>query len=577
MRREPQPDLEGGSLPPLDAESGTNQLPERHAINARWFAALVLMLGAAATFILVAIHVILGSRARFATVGAVFWHEATGRARRTNRLTSARYQDQTAIFRSRVEQIDEKGRLQAFTHVIVNLGELRETPVTADQQSGNRREAGIGSVLQTRSLPPEILFGTSRPQSLPRDVSAYAAGDDLQTPILAQLGKPINLTVIPKVHPSDSSKWRIIVAKPGDTLAEILTAVGAAARDAQAVTALMTSRVSPEPQTFDGGEKITILTNNAATNSRILKISIERRGKPELIAALADDGRYVRVAASSDAGKDSDRSNHPGANDDSRLSPEESLGESLEDLAQSGVVDPSLIDQATRLYTNDVDLGALISLRDTAELLYRFGNLRQPELVFASLTLNDQTYRYYQFSAADDGSTDYYDRDGRSVTEPLLRKPVAAGRLGDGFGWRIHPILDERRFHEGVDYDAPLGSPVVAAGAGAIETIGQEWGYGKYVRIRHDLGYETTYAHLSGVAQGLHVGERVRQGETIAYVGSTGLSTGPHLYYEVRVNGHRVDPLRVRLGSGRILEGRILTAFQKVRNRIDSLCQAGAP
>jgi murein DD-endopeptidase MepM/ murein hydrolase activator NlpD len=157
-----------------------------------------------------------------------------------------------------------------------------------------------------------------------------------------------------------------------------------------------------------------------------------------------------------------------------------------------------------------------------------------------------------------------------------MKRPVADGRLGDGFGWRIHPILHDRRFHEGVDYAAPFGSPIEAAGAGVVEKIDQEWGYGKYVRIRHDFGYETTYAHLSGVPHGLKIGERVRAGQTIGYVGSTGLSTGPHLYYELRVDGRYADPLRAHLHAGRVLEGDALAAFQKMRARTDMLLKASA-
>jgi murein DD-endopeptidase MepM/ murein hydrolase activator NlpD len=188
--------------------------------------------------------------------------------------------------------------------------------------------------------------------------------------------------------------------------------------------------------------------------------------------------------------------------------------------------------------------------------------------------LNGRTHRYYRFTAADDDSSDYYDADGHSVTKSLLRNPVSSGRLGDGFGWRTHPILRDRRFHQGVDYAAPFGSPIVAAAAGVVEKIDRQWGYGEYIRIRHDFGYETTYAHISNVPHGLRVGDRIRQGQTIAYVGSSGLSTGPHLYYEVRVNGRNVDPLRVRLRAERTLEGETLAAFQQARERTDLLLAA---
>ena len=211
-----------------------------------------------------------------------------------------------------------------------------------------------------------------------------------------------------------------------------------------------------------------------------------------------------------------------------------------------------------------------MSARDRAEMVIDEEGER-PRLASLKLEIGGRAFRYYRYDAPDDDSSDYYDPQGRSVTSFLLRKPVAAGRLGDGFGWRIHPVLGDRRFHQGVDYAAPFGSPIVAAGAGTVEKIDQEWGYGKYVRIRHDLGYETTYAHIAAVPRGLAVGQRVHQGQKIAFVGSTGISTGPHLYYEVRINGRNVDPLTVRLLGGRVLTGPALLAFATTRDQIDGL------
>jgi murein DD-endopeptidase MepM/ murein hydrolase activator NlpD len=252
------------------------------------------------------------------------------------------------------------------------------------------------------------------------------------------------------------------------------------------------------------------------------------------------------------------------------------LRRSLYTMADATGVERPVVEKLIGLSALDLDLESKISADDNAELLYSSNVRGQPELAFAALTSNGRTHRYYRFTAPDDDSTDYYDENGRSVIHSFLRKPVAEGRLGDGFGWRIHPILRDRRFHEGVDYAAPFGSPIVSAGAGVVEKIDQQWGYGRYIRVRHDFGYETTYAHIANVAENLRVGDRVRQGQTIAYVGSTGLSTGPHLYYELRINSRDVDPLRVQLSSGRLLDGAMLAEFQKTRDRIDQLLKASA-
>ena len=252
------------------------------------------------------------------------------------------------------------------------------------------------------------------------------------------------------------------------------------------------------------------------------------------------------------------------------------LDESLSRLSREHQLSPSLAHDIAQLCARDGEGQTAIARGDAVEVLYRRTTERRPVMAFAAVTLNGLTHRYYRFKAPDDGSTDFYDPNGDSVTEMLMKKPVADGHLGDGFGWRIHPILHDRRFHEGVDYAAPYGSPIVAAGDGVIEKIGEEWGYGKFVRIRHDFGYETTYAHISAVVRGLKVGDRIHRGEPIAYVGSTGLSTGPHLYYELRVNDRYVDPLAAHLRAGRVLAGDALAAFQHWRRRADRLIQVAA-
>jgi murein DD-endopeptidase MepM/ murein hydrolase activator NlpD len=153
----------------------------------------------------------------------------------------------------------------------------------------------------------------------------------------------------------------------------------------------------------------------------------------------------------------------------------------------------------------------------------------------------------------------------------LNHRPVPNGKLGDGFAWRIHPILGVKKFHNGVDFRAPMGSPIMAGGDGVVEKISWETGYGKYVRIRHDGGYETTYAHISATPSDLRVGERVTQGQVIAYVGSTGYSTGPHLYYELRVNGRYENPLTTQLPAGTNLTGKSLDNLRSQVSHVDNI------
>ena len=191
------------------------------------------------------------------------------------------------------------------------------------------------------------------------------------------------------------------------------------------------------------------------------------------------------------------------------------------------------------------------------------------DVLYAALTLDGETKRFYRFQTPDDSAVDYYDESGKSAKKFLVRKPVTDGIMRSGYGWRRHPILGYSKMHTGVDWAAPRGTPIYASGNGVIERAGWESGYGKYVRIRHNNGYETAYGHMSAFARGIQPGTRVRQGQIIGYVGSTGLSTGPHVHYEIMVNSRFVDPMRIRLPRGRSLEGPTLANFERERDRVE--------
>ena len=235
-----------------------------------------------------------------------------------------------------------------------------------------------------------------------------------------------------------------------------------------------------------------------------------------------------------------------------------------------------LIDELIRIFAYDVDLQGRVGAGDTLDILHSMPDptnpdAAEPEILYASLTLGGVPKRYYRFRTPDDNVVDYYDEDGKSAKKFLIRKPVTVGRISSGFGWRVHPILGYRRLHAGVDYAAPKGTPIYAAGNGIIEKAGRSSGYGNLIIIRHSNGYETAYGHQSAFAKGIAPGVRVRQGQLIGYVGSTGLSTGAHVHFEIRINGQPVDPLRVRLPQGRVLESDTLASFEDERQRIDAL------
>ncbi|MBB4232737.1 M23 family metallopeptidase [Rhizobium mongolense] len=193
------------------------------------------------------------------------------------------------------------------------------------------------------------------------------------------------------------------------------------------------------------------------------------------------------------------------------------------------------------------------------------------ELLYVNARFGDTVTRFYRFQDVD-GNVDYFDQDGKSIRQFLLRNPVPNGIFKSGFGMRRHPILGFARMHTGVDWAAPRGTPIIATGNGTVEKAGWDsGGYGNQTIVRHANGYESSYNHQSAIAKGIVPGAKVRQGQVIGWVGTTGESTGPHLHYEMIVNGTKVDPLRIRLPGGKSLAGEALAKFQDERKRIDTL------
>jgi murein DD-endopeptidase MepM/ murein hydrolase activator NlpD len=194
----------------------------------------------------------------------------------------------------------------------------------------------------------------------------------------------------------------------------------------------------------------------------------------------------------------------------------------------------------------------------------------ESELLYVQSQFGGATRTFYRFQSAD-GSIDYYDGEGRSTRQFLLRNPVPTGRFTSSFGLRRHPILGYSRMHTGVDWAAPVGTPILASGNGVVEKAGWSSGYGRQTIIRHNNGYESSYNHQSAFAKGVEPGARIRQGQVIGYVGASGLATGAHLHYELIVNGTKVDPMRVKLPVEKGLKGDDLQAFQHEKERIDKL------
>lgn len=227
-----------------------------------------------------------------------------------------------------------------------------------------------------------------------------------------------------------------------------------------------------------------------------------------------------------------------------------------------------------RIYSWDVDFQREIRPGDGFDVVYERLHdesgafARNGAILYARLTLSGQDLPLYRYDY-DRGLTDYFDREGHSARKPLMRTPIDGARLSSGYGRRRHPILGYTKMHRGVDFAAPLGTPIYAAGDGRVEIAGRNGGYGRYIRIRHNSRYKTAYAHLSRFAHGIRSGTRVRQGQVIGYVGSTGLSTGAHLHFEIHVDGRQVNPRRVKMPSGHVLKGKALAQFTEARETLD--------
>ncbi|MEQ9815396.1 MAG: peptidoglycan DD-metalloendopeptidase family protein [Azospirillaceae bacterium] len=243
------------------------------------------------------------------------------------------------------------------------------------------------------------------------------------------------------------------------------------------------------------------------------------------------------------------------------------------DAAEAGVPD-AVIMRLIRTYSFNVDFQRDIQPDDGFAILFEQeyfadGTLaRNGNILYARLELSGRDMELFRYEDSE-GVVDYYNRDGESLRRTLMRTPIDGARLTSGFGLRHHPILGYSRMHRGVDFAAPTGTPIYAAGNGTIDFLGTNSGYGRYIRIRHNGELSTAYAHMSGYAQGLTRGSRVDQGQTIGYVGTSGLSTGPHLHYEVLVDGAQVNPLDLDLPTGRTLEGSELASFQTLVDEVD--------
>lgn len=242
------------------------------------------------------------------------------------------------------------------------------------------------------------------------------------------------------------------------------------------------------------------------------------------------------------------------------------INDSLYLSATKAGASPSIIKQFINLFSYDVDFQRDIKQGDKFELFYDYytnqtgQKVKESAIKYASITVSGKQYKIYRFEHND--IVDYYTEKGESIKKTLLKTPISGAKITSGYGMRRHPILGFSRMHKGLDYGAPRGTPVFAAGDGVVQFIKTDNGYGKYIKIKHSTKYSTLYAHLDRLAPSIKKGSRVNQGQTIGFVGTTGLANGPHLHYEVHDRDRQINPSKISFAKNLPLSGQTLTEFK---------------
>nr|HEV8008418.1 M23 family metallopeptidase [Bradyrhizobium sp.] len=392
---------------------------------------------------------------------------------------------------------------------------------------------------------------------------------------------PENVTLLPKTKEQttggNSSGERVHMVKKGDTVASILRDQGATPEEAKSIAA--TLGVHGRDGGLKEGEKLRILMAptgpGAGQRLQPYRVIVASDSAVEAVAALSDLGKYVAVDVQS-MNNVPDTADNNSDDDDDDDGTGVRLYQSIYETALRNKVPASVIEDMVRIYSYDVDFQRKVQPGDSFDVFFAGEDegstiTEKNEVLFASLTVGGETKKYYRFQTPDDSVVDYYDETGKSAKKFLVRKPVNNAIMRSGFGSRRHPILGYVKMHTGVDWATAYGTPIFASGNGVVEVAGWEGGYGKYVKLKHNNGYETAYGHMSAFAKGMEPGKRVRQGQVIGFVGSTGQSTGAHVHYEILVNGRFVDPMRIKLPRGRSLDGPLLAGFEKKRDEFDAM------
>jgi murein DD-endopeptidase MepM/ murein hydrolase activator NlpD len=423
------------------------------------------------------------------------------------------------------------------------IREAAENFAYAEQSPGAEGD-GQAHLLQAAYHPDELGPHTTVIQKQESDQSAAEDDDGFDEDLL------------------ENAKVTTLTVGRGDTLQSLFAKVDTEPSEAQSIIEALASIFQAED--LKSGQEVRFSLVPAPSDTGAMepiKVSIYAKGGTHI--ATVQRNRQGDFVATTDGGE----LKSPQA------ATRATLYQSFYNTAQAQHIPADTILKILRVHSYDVDFKQKVKPGDTFEAFFDSGNDDDAgELLYTSMTIDGVQRKFYRFRTPDD-VVDYYDEQGNSAKKFLMRNPVKGGRYTSGFGERRHPLLGVMRMHTGVDWAAPAGTPILAAGDGTVELVGGKGGYGNYVRIRHANGYSTAYGHMSRYAEGVKPGVSVKQGQVIGYVGSTGLSTGPHCHFEVLVNNNFVNPMTIAVPRGLQLTGRQLAEFQKERNRIETLMQ----
>jgi murein DD-endopeptidase MepM/ murein hydrolase activator NlpD len=424
----------------------------------------------------------------------------------------------------------------------------------------------LGGLTLPVNSPAPQLQGSADRGTVPASPSVFSA----QAPAESDSG---SIDALPAAMVTDSSvveplpavdaapvPAQTIEARPGDTPLKLLARIGVAPEDAQAAARKLASVW--DPRDLRPGQRAAVLVQS----DRLLSFRLALAPDRDIVIARDDTGRFVV--------EDQDRPTRQVATLGGAT-----IHTSLAAAADRVGVPAGVVGEMIRAFSYDIDFQREIHPGDTFSVLYQrvddeFGRpTGLGEMVYAEIVLSGTLLRLYRYTPQD-GEPGYYTALGENIRKPLLRTPIDGARISSGFGMRLHPILGYSRMHQGVDFAAPSGTAIYAAGDGVVVQVGRASGYGNYVEVEHHQQYSTAYAHLSGFARGLREGDRVRQGEVIGYVGMTGTATGPHLHYEVHRRGEQVDPQSIKMPATTRLAGDQLRAFEANRAAVEGLLLA---